>query len=265
MAEPGRSPFSIRRLVVFLAVLYVATAAAFWVLAPLVAFQPPGPSYGATDPGIVLLEEYQAPTIALRYLTGPPGGPVLLMCHGNAEDLGHVEDYQLAVHARGIAVCAWDYPGYGASSGEPGFAAIESGARRVHGWLVSQGVAAERIIPWGRSLGGGPACHLLLAKPVAGVVLESTFASINRSVTGIPLVYPDRWTNADAVAASDKPVLVIHSTTDRVIAPGQGRALAAAAGDRAETLWLDGVDHNSGDYAARAAAIAAFARRVVGP
>ena len=263
---PGsRKRFSLRRLLLALAVAYGAIYGVLWLGVDQLAFVPPPPGYALPDPDIVVLEEHGVPDLALRYYPGPPGAPVLLMSHGNAEDLGRIEPYQRAVAERGVAVCAWDYPGYGASGGDPDLAETERGIRRVHRWLVgAQGVAPGRIVLWGRSLGTGPSCWLLRREPVAGLVLESGFTSLHRILTTVPLFPVDPWDNLDAVADSTVPVLVVHGERDEVIPASHGRALAAAAGTRAETLFQPDVGHNDPADSERIDAIVAFARRCVG-
>lgn len=247
-------------------VTYLLLAVLVWLLAARLAFLPPAPSYGAEDPGIVLLEAHAAPTLALRYHAPLPGAPVLLLSHGNAEDLGHIASYQRSVAARGLGICAWDYPGYGASGGSPGFAATEAGIRQVYHWLVEeQGVAPSRIVIWGRSLGSGPSCWLLPRVPVAGIVVESGFTSLYRVVTGVRVFPFDRWDNQAALTASPVPVLVIHGEDDRVIPSAHGKALAAAVGAGVETLWLPGVGHNDPDDGRKVDAIVAFAQACVRP
>ena len=46
----------------------------------------------------------------------------------------------------------------------------------------TKGIPHNRIILYGRSLGGGPATDLASRFPVGGLILEQTFASVYRTV-----------------------------------------------------------------------------------
>ena len=48
---------------------------------------------------------------------------------------------------------------------------------RMYSYVTGElGVPPERLILWGRSVGGGPSVHLASRHPVAGMVLEATFS-----------------------------------------------------------------------------------------
>jgi len=256
----------IRRAAVVLVVCYLAAAALAWLIAPRLMFQPGPASYRAEELDVTLLEEEGQPTLAVHWNPAAEGMPVVLMSHGNAEDLGDVQPSLQSLAGLGVSVCAWDYPGYGASTGEPGVGAVNQGIQRVYDWLLEeQGIPPSRIVLWGRSLGGGPSCWLALRDEVAGLVLESSFTSVYRTVTRVRIFPFDVWDNEAAVRRLRVPVLVIHGSSDRIVPPSHGLELVTAAGDRGESLWLEGVGHNDPDDGTRAQAIRDFAYRCAGP
>ncbi|MEX2465665.1 MAG: alpha/beta hydrolase, partial [Gemmatimonadota bacterium] len=78
-----------------------------------------------------------------------------------------------------------------------------------------------RVVSMGRSLGGGAAADLALARPVAALVLLSSFSSASdvawRSFRVPPFVVRDRFDNRSAVGRFDGPVLLMHGTRDDVL------------------------------------------------
>ncbi len=99
-------------------------------------------------------------------------------------------------------------------------------------------------------MGGGAACLLAARRPVAALILESTFISI-RSMAGrmgLPgFMCSDPLDNLQVVTEWKKPLLILHGTRDRVVPYWHGEALAAANPAATFIAWQD-VDHN--DYPA---------------
>ena len=159
--------------------------------------------------------------------------PVVMFMHGNGELIDdHV--HALAPLAReGVGVLLVEYPGYGRSAGRPNERSITAAAVAAFDYLsVHPRVDAERIVAYGRSIGGGAACALSAVRPVAALVLESSFT---RLADLMPPFVPralmlDRFDNLAVVASGASPVLVLHGDRDRIIPYAHGEALARAAG-----------------------------------
>ena len=92
--------------------------------------------------------------------------------------------------------------------------------------------------------GGGPALELADRYPVGGLVVESSFTSIFRTVTRIPIYPVDKFNNIRNIQRVNCPVLVIHGTEDEVIPFWHGEALFAAAPSPKQSLWVEGAGHN---------------------
>lgn len=234
------------KLLLLIAAAYTATSLLAFLYAERVLFQPPAPSYGPERVPFVRVPVGEAGWIAVQHLPNPDAELTILFSHGNAEDLGHGQAFLRALQRAGFAVIAYDYRGYGRSSGGlPTERRAVEDAEAVYGYAVEElGVRPERLILHGRSLGAGPALALATRHPAAGVVLESAFTSTYRVVTRAPLLPLDRFPNLARVRALEIPVLVIHGTRDRVIPPSHGRALFAAAGEPKRALWVEGAGHN---------------------
>jgi hypothetical protein len=106
-------------------------------------------------------------------------------------------------------------------------------------------VDAERIVGYGRSLGGGAVCALSRERRLAALVLESTFTSVRSMARrfGLPrFLVRDPFDNASAVRAFEGPILLVHGERDEIVAPRHARALLAAA--RRAELYLSRCGHN---------------------
>jgi pimeloyl-ACP methyl ester carboxylesterase len=97
---------------------------------------------------------------------------------------------------------------------------------------VQRGYAPERIVGWGRSLGGGAVCALALERPLAALVLESTFVSVVSMAErmGLPavlsrLLVRDRFDNLAVLRSFAGPVLLLHGARDEVIPPAEAQTL----------------------------------------
>lgn len=183
--------------------------------------------------------------LAAVHLPNPQATHTIWFFHGNAEDLGDCEPFLMEMHARGFAVFAYDYPGYGFSTGKPGEKAIyEASAAAANYLRDTLGVPLERVILSGRSLGGGPAVDLATRERVAGLVLQSSFISVYRVALRWSVLPFDQFKNRSKLPRVNCPVLVMHGTADEVIAFAHGEALYAAAREPKSHLWIEGAKHN---------------------
>ena len=248
---------------------YTALAAFAYFASDRLIFQPPRPTYRPDQLPLTMIPGANGGSIATLYLPNTHAALTLLYAHGNAEDLGQIVPLLEELQRSGFAVLAFDYRGYGASSGGP---ATTSSATQdmesVYQHAVhSLGVQPSRLVLYGRSVGGGPATDLAARLPVGGLVLESTFTSAFVVMTRVPLLPFDRFPNLRHVGRVRCPVLVIHGTADEVIPVAHGRRLYEAAPNPKQALWVEGAHHN--DLALIAgerywSALTAFARLVEG-
>jgi hypothetical protein len=176
---------------------------------------------------------------------GAPG-PLLLYAHGNGELIDHWAEAFEPARARGVSALLVEYPGYGRSEGAPSEISIRAALVAAFDWAAAQGgVDASRIVGWGRSLGGGAVCALARERPLAALVLESTFTSVRSLAArfGVPgFLVRDPFDNLSLVRGFERPLLLLHGERDEVVAVEHARSLHAAA-PRAE-LHLLPCGHN---------------------
>ena len=209
-------------------------------------FFPPSSSYDERARGLVRLESELGHEIAAFYHETPGAAVTVLFAHGNAEDLGHGVGHSERYAQLGVSVLAFDYPGYGLSTGEPTEPGVYAAADAAYRYLREQvGVGAAAIVAHGRSLGGGVMVDLASRVPVGGLIIESSFVSVYRVVTRAPLLPIDQFDSLAKLDDVTAPVLVMHGQRDEVIAPWHGRRLfEAVPRHRRASLWVEDAGHN---------------------
>ncbi len=232
------------RVLVIAVVAYGVLVLLARALAGPMMFHPPEPSYGA-ELVTARVPVGESDTLAVLRLPRDDARYTVLFSHGNAEDLGHARPLLAMIREAGYDVVAYDYRGYGRSTGRPTPAGAVADLAAVHDWVVDElGVPPDRIVLHGRSLGSGPMLALAGELDVAGVVLESAFAGAYRVVTHLPVLPFDPFPNLRRIRELDAPVLVMHGEEDGVIPVWHGRELYEAAPGPKRALWVDGAGHN---------------------
>jgi len=226
--------------------VYVGVSVMVAAFADRLIFVPPTPSYGSGVEDLVMLPTARGDTIAAFHRVVPGATLTVLFAHGNAEDIGdgrpHLERYA----GLGVSVLAFDYPGYGASSGEPSERGAYAAADAAYDYLTAEiGLSPEAVVAHGRSLGGGVMVDLASRRRIGGLIVESSFVSAYRVMIPIRVLPFDQFENLAKMPAVDAPVLVIHGERDEVIPAWHGRRLwAVVPDDRRSALWVPGAGHN---------------------
>lgn len=144
----------------------------------------------------------------------------LLFSHGNAEDLGGVIDKMREVsHILDVNVFAYDYTGYGMSTGEASeeafYADIEASYRYLNDII---GVPWQQIILYGWSIGSAPSVHLASRQAVRAMVLQSPLLSVFRVAMHTRVTLPgDMFASVDRIGKVACPVYIVHGTEDETI------------------------------------------------
>jgi uncharacterized protein len=198
-----------------------------------------------------------------------PAGPdsprrklVVLFCHGNGGNISHRLDHYHEWLELGVALFAFDYRGYGLSSGRPGEEGTYLDAEGARSWLLARGFGQSDIIAHGESLGGAVAAELARRTGAGGLVLESTFTSIPDIGAEIFPFLPTRllcrirYDTLSKLPGVSAPVLVMHSRDDSIVRFRHGERLFAAAnepkmfreifGDHNDTIFVSGKRYREG-------------------
>ena len=266
-------------LLIFVALLYAALVAFLWFRQESLLFLPNMPSREilATPADIGLrYEALRLPTadgeeLDAWFVPASRERAVLLFFHGNAGNISHRLDSVKIFHDLGLSVLILDYRGYGRSTGRPTESGTYKDARGAWRHLVEErGIPEERIVLFGRSLGGAVATWLAANAAPRALIVESAFRSVPDMAAEIYWFLPVRrlarlqYPVEELLRRVAAPVLVIHSRDDEIIPFAHGEALHAAAGPPTRLLELQG-GHNTGFFQSRAryaAGIDAFLREL---
>jgi alpha-beta hydrolase superfamily lysophospholipase len=194
---------------------------------------------------------------------------LVLVLHGIRDQKSSMAGFAEWLTARGYEAVTVDLRGHGCSTGDILTYGVADGAA-----LRSVIDALDTELPvavFGPSYGGAAAIHLASRDDrVRAVVVVSSFTSLrdvvpeygDRLLGPIAALIPDSMVDGlvdeaaalgefdaadassiDRIAEVTAPVLVLHGSADRNIAPRHGRALAAAAPNATFEL-VDGAGHN---------------------
>lgn len=231
------------KILAALTVLYVLLAVGAHFLSQSMMYPRPPVKY-VPGPDYIEMKAADGVTVVARHWPNPAARHTLFYLHGNYEELGRLGEYIPAFVQAGYAVFAFDYRGYGLSGGTPNEANLYADTRLAYDHLRTKlGVPAERIVLFGYSLGSGPAVELALRQPTAGLVLQGSFISAYRVMTGIPVFPGDKFVNLRKVPHLRCPVLVIHGSGDDTVPFSHGEKLYAAIKARKEKLFVSGGPH----------------------
>lgn len=172
----------------------------------------------------------------------------ILVCHGNVENISTHVKLDLWLIDAGYNLFIFDYRGYGRSEGETTVEGVHLDAEAALDKLLTLPGVHDRIIIYGKSLGGAVAIHLAATTShrdrIKGLIIESAFADyrmmarreIAKTIAGWPMQYPlSLLVNNDCSPlkfikkVSPIPVLIMHGTADAIVPVEHGRLLFDAA------------------------------------
>jgi pimeloyl-ACP methyl ester carboxylesterase len=198
----------------------------------------------------VFLETEDGVRLHAFFLPAPGARRALLFLHGNAGNASHRLPNAALLARLGTHVLLPDYRGYGLSEGTPTEAGVYADARASLAYLRDErGFAEDRTVVFGRSLGGAVAVDLARDRPLAGVILESTFTSaadVVRETIARPLApLVGNILASDAkIGRLRAPLLFFHGDRDEIVDYRLGRRLFEAAPEPKAFETIRGAGHN---------------------
>jgi pimeloyl-ACP methyl ester carboxylesterase len=185
------------------------------------------------------------------YLPAPGARRALLFLHGNAGNASHRLPNAAELVRLECSVLVIDYRGYGLSEGRASEAGVYADARAGLRHLIEErGFPENRVIVFGRSLGGAVAVDLAQERELAGVILESTFPSVADIVSNGPggrwlgALAGRRFESAAKIGRLRAPLLFFHGDRDEVIRYELGRQLFDTAPEPKAFETVPGAGHN---------------------
>lgn len=228
-----------------------ALAAALWLqgrlIYPLERIRDLAPNPAADRLKRVTLKTADGLALAARYEPpAQPGGRVVVLFHGNGEDLSQRVHIAYDLIAAGYGVLLAEYRGYGGNAGKPHEAGLYADGRAALEFAMRQ---TPRLVLHGYSLGSGVAVQLATEFAVEALILEAPFTCIaDVGLTRFPYVpvrwlLRDRYDNLRKIGAVRAPVLIYGGDADDVIPPQQFARLFSAVRAPRRLAMIDGADH----------------------
>lgn len=181
---------------------------------------------------------------------------VILYLHGNGINIGANVTQAKRFHQLGWSVFLLDYRGYGQSEGEfPTEARLYQDAAAAWQYLTeTRGIAADRIVLFGHSLGGAIAIELATHHPqIAGLIIQSSFSSMREMVDHygsfamlpVGVLLNQHFDSLRRVRSLSMPTLYIHGMADRTVPYQMSQSLYASTPGEKQLYLIPGADHNN--------------------
>jgi fermentation-respiration switch protein FrsA (DUF1100 family) len=174
----------------------------------------------------------------------------ILYFHGNGGNLSVWAPILAGIHRRGYELYAFDYRGYGASTGRPSEQGLYRDVEAAVEWARPTEAPRVPVIYWGRSLGTTMAAYAATRRPPDGLILESGFSDARSLLRASPpmaflsLFSSYKFPTAGWLEKVRSPALVLHGDRDGVIPFAAGRALFDRITGPKQFVVIEGGDHN---------------------
>jgi hypothetical protein len=199
-----------------------------------------------------------------------PGRPVIVYFHGNGGHIGYRAERLLRFAREGYGVLMAEYRGYGGNPGIPSEAGFYADGRAALAFLDREGVATNRLVLYGESLGSGVAVELATQHKIGALILEAPFTSVAevaqchfRYVPASRMII-DRFDSLSRIGRLEAPLLVLHGERDRVVPVRFGRALLDAAPEPREGWFAPEGGHEDLARYGSLDVVVAFVERLLG-
>ena len=182
-----------------------------------------------------------------------PARASVLICHGIGEIVPQWFPIQQILAEAGVASLVFDYSGYGRSTGHIHWTQLEQDA-------ISAFQLLERLAPpgpislLGFSLGTGIVPAVVSQVKADRMVLCAGFTSFRAAAcaVGLPRLFsplvPPIWDAQESLPSCKLPVLVVHSTGDRLFPVQMAHDVVSWCGGDARLILLPGLGHNEPFY-----------------
>jgi fermentation-respiration switch protein FrsA (DUF1100 family) len=198
---------------------------------------------------ILRLKTEDGETLLAWRVLPAPGQLLILYFHGNAGGLDlRVERFR-AIAKAGMGFLAIEYRGYASSTGSPSERGLKLDGEAAYTAAVASGVAPERIVALGESLGSGVAVALAARHNLGALVLDSPYSSIVDVAASAYWFVPvrallrDPFRNDLLIGTIHTPTLIVHGSKDVVVPIRFGEKLFGLANPPKDFWRVEGAAH----------------------
>jgi fermentation-respiration switch protein FrsA (DUF1100 family) len=235
------------------ALLYVALLVGLYVGQRRIQYRPTFPQVAPSGVGLdaetLHLTTQDGETLVAWRISPRLGRPLILYFHGNVGGLELRVDRFRSFAEAGMGVLAIEYRGYAGSTGRPTERGLLLDGEAAYSTAIGSGVAPERIVAMGESLGSGVAVAVASRHNVAALVLDSPYSSIADIAAGrfwwapVRALTLDPFRNDLLIRSVEAPTLIVHGTKDGVVPIRFGEKLFALANQPKEFWRVEGAAH----------------------
>jgi len=185
----------------------------------------------------------------------PGAKKIVIYHHGNAGNIANRGPAAAAILAIGASVFAYDYRGYGKSTGEATLEGLLDDGTAAYDYVRNElKYAPDDIVNYGESIGAGVACNAASKRPTGGLILQSGIPSlpiVGRDHFAFLRPYPDfffpspRMDNVALVHGIHCPIVVINGAKDTTVTVEMAHLIYNNANEPKQLFILKDSGHNS--------------------
>ncbi|MDD5477550.1 MAG: alpha/beta hydrolase [Candidatus Omnitrophica bacterium] len=171
----------------------------------------------------------------------------ILFCAGRGGNLSDRLQRIKFFNEMGLNIFTFDYRGFGNSSGKPGEQGLYRDVRAAYNYLVKRkDINKDKIVVYGKSLGGPVAADLCLHFKLSALILEAAFPSLKEYVGDIGGILPTEWLVSEKFDSLSRvknihiPKLFVQGMDDEIISFSEGRRIFNKAAPPKEFVPFDG-------------------------
>ena len=173
----------------------------------------------------------------------------ILFFHGNAGKLDN-RIYKLNEFSKlDINYLIFAYRGFSGNEGEPTEKGLYRDARAAKYWLNLNNIQDNKIILYGESLGTAIAVDLAKEFDFSGIILESSFTSMQKLAKihypylPIKLLLKDKYKTDEKIQDINSSILIMHGKQDKIVPFFMGKKIFDLAKNPKHSFFVDYDDH----------------------